>query len=188
MRSLRTISLFLILLSVFAGAIKESQAQASAPADSLPQVVMTHLFPPVYPPLAKQARITGDVQVSVYVRADGTVVSAESLSGHPMLANGAVENAEKSEYECRKCTHEMEYKLIYTFGLIDDFTPYNKFEEQRVPAAKCLYLWKCGVTRVNVFDPCNANIPPQITQSPGHVKILVIPPCLNTMESRSASR
>jgi hypothetical protein len=151
-------------------------------------VVLVKLSPPVYPPLARQARIAGDVKLYVHVHADGTVGSVELFSGHPLLAPAAVENAKKSEFECRGCAGETEYQLIYTFGFIDDLTPYNKIEERPARAAKCLYLWKCGVVRVNTFDLCTANLSPQISQSPGHVKILAFPVCVETESSAFASR
>jgi outer membrane biosynthesis protein TonB len=57
------------------------------------RVTLVKLPPLRYPPLSLQARIAGDVKVNVQVRPDGTVAAAEALSGHPMLAPGAVENA-----------------------------------------------------------------------------------------------
>jgi TonB family protein len=162
--------------------------QAAPGAEAQTGVVLVKLSPPIYPPLARQARIGGDVQVKVHVRADGTVASVELLSGHRMLAPAAVESAKNSEYECRGCTGETEYTVTYTFGFIEDFTPYNKFEERPVRASKCLYLWKCGVVRVNTFDECAPNLPKQISQSPGHVKILAFASCVETMQLHSASR
>ncbi len=151
-------------------------------------VVLTNLSPPVYPPLARQARITGDVKVSVHVRPDGTVATADALSGHPMLAPAAVANARQSQYQCNGCTGETEYVLTYTFGFIEDLKPYDKFEDRPVRAGKCLYLWKCGMVRSNMFDLCTAHVQPEITRSPGHVKILAFPACVETMYSASASR
>jgi TonB family protein len=150
-------------------------------------VVLTKLYPPVYPPLARQARIAGDVKVNVHVRPDGAVATAEALSGHPMLAPAAVENARQSQYQCNGCTGETEYVLTYTFGFIEDLKPYDKFEDRPVRRGKCLYLWKCGMVRVNTFDSC-APVQPQITQSPGRVKILASPACVQTMDSALASR
>jgi TonB family protein len=168
--------------------LSSAHGQTASSAEAQTGVVLVKLSPPVYPPLARQARIAGDVEVNVHVRADGTVASVELWSGHPMLAPAAVESAKNSEYECRGCTGETESILTYTFGFIEDFAPYNRFEERRVPAAKCLYLWKCGVVRVNTFDSCAPNLPQQVSQSPGHVKILAFASCLETMESNSASR
>lgn len=130
----------------------------------------------------------GDVKVKVHVRPDGTVAAAEALSGHPMLAPEAVENARQSQYECNGCNGETEYVLTYTFGLIEDLRSYDKFKDRPARAGKCLYLWKCGVVRVKTFDSCTGDVPPEITQSPGHVKILAFPRCVQTMESASTSR
>src|SRR5580698_2673248 len=46
-----------------------------------------------YVPLARAARISGDVQVKCILDADGSVLSAEVLSGHPLLREQARTNA-----------------------------------------------------------------------------------------------
>jgi TonB family protein len=48
-----------------------------------------NLVTPIYPALAKSARIQGDVKFNVIVATDGTVRSAEFVSGHPLLVPAA---------------------------------------------------------------------------------------------------
>lgn len=48
---------------------------------------------PVYPPLAKQIHLQGDVSVEVIISPDGRVESARVVSGHPMFAQFAREAA-----------------------------------------------------------------------------------------------
>jgi len=48
---------------------------------------------PAYPPIAKQARIEGSVNVQVLVDETGRVVSAKAVSGSPMLMHAAQEAA-----------------------------------------------------------------------------------------------
>ena len=45
------------------------------------EVVLTSLSNPVYPQLAKAARVAGDVELNLNVRANGTVESADVISG-----------------------------------------------------------------------------------------------------------
>ena len=85
-------------------------------------MVLTKLFPPSYPPLAKQAWIAGDVMVAVRVRPDGSVESASVVSGHAMLGPAAAQSARKSEFECRGCREVTPYSLVYTFA----HTPKNR--------------------------------------------------------------
>jgi TonB family protein len=183
---------FILLTALAWAQSREVPAQTPASAGQ-PGAVLTKLFPPVYPPLARQARISGDVKLDVHVRADGSVASVELLSGHPILAPAAVENARKAEFECRGCTRETEYLITYTFGL-GELTPeelahYDKYEDRPVRAAKCMYLWKCARVRVNTFDFCTAHFSPKITQAPGHVTILNVDnACWQPMYSTSASR
>jgi TonB family protein len=43
--------------------------------------------------IARSARISGDVQVKCFLDADGSVLRAEVLSGHPLLREQARNNA-----------------------------------------------------------------------------------------------
>jgi periplasmic protein TonB len=45
---------------------------------------------PVYPPIAKAARAQGTVVVEVVVDEDGDVISANAVSGHPLLQQAAL--------------------------------------------------------------------------------------------------
>jgi len=99
-------------------------------------VVLTKLSPPLYPPLARQARITGDVRVLVGIRRDGSVESAELLSGHPMLVQAALDSARKSIFECRGCFESVtQYPLTYAFEIWADcrFGPNCQAVEPRAP-------------------------------------------------------
>ncbi len=78
--------------------------------------VLVKLSQPVYPPLARQANIYGDVIVAVTVHPDGkTEVALES--GHPMLKQAALDSAEQSRFECRECASTASYQLVYSFRL-----------------------------------------------------------------------
>ncbi len=135
-------------------------------------VVLTKLSPPVYPPLARQARIMGDVKIQVGIRQDGSVASAEVISGHPMLKQAALDSVQKSKFECRECSEApTSYVLTYAFQIRTDGNCCSGYDRApkvnqsgnrievaapelcicdpaavrtRVRSAKCLYLWKCG--------------------------------------------
>lgn len=132
---------------------------------------MISLFNPTYPPLARQARISGDVEVEVEIRKDGSVESAVVVSGHPMLTKTAFNSANRSKFECRGCEDEVTpYSLIYSVDFVASpgwpcpeasgahvtqsqnritvsaepalVHPYFAYTTAR--SAKCLYLWACG--------------------------------------------
>ena len=153
--------------------LRNAFAQALATAETpQPDVILTKLSPPVYPPLARQARISGEVRVEVSIRKDGTLASAQLVSGHPILAPAALERAKQSTFECRTCVEPLTtYLLTYTFELNDDgdccdattrasdvshsqghivvVAPAQCICDpsaslRRFRSAKCLYLWKCG--------------------------------------------
>jgi protein TonB len=47
--------------------------------------------PPVYPPLARQARIEGIVRFTVIIAKDGSILNVQLVSGHPLLVPTAVD-------------------------------------------------------------------------------------------------
>jgi protein TonB len=54
---------------------------------------------PVYPPLAKQARISGTVKLSAIISKDGTIQHLEVISGHPLLVPAALEAVKQWVYQ-----------------------------------------------------------------------------------------
>ena len=57
---------------------------------SVQQEKLVSQQPPVYPPLARQAGITGVVELSVLIGKDGTVQHIEVMRGHPLLVPAAL--------------------------------------------------------------------------------------------------
>jgi TonB family protein len=94
------------------------QAQSS---EATSGVTLTKLTPPLYPPLARQARIRGDVTVRVSLHPDGTVESITPVDGHPMLVQAAVDSARQSTFECVRCGNSGGIELlIYSFEQFPD--------------------------------------------------------------------
>src|SRR5262245_31262601 len=54
---------------------------------------------PIYPPLAKQARIQGVVKLSAVIAKDGTIQQLEVISGHPLLVPAALEAVKQWVYQ-----------------------------------------------------------------------------------------
>ncbi len=54
---------------------------------------------PIYPPLAKQARIQGTVKLTAIISKDGTIQKLEVISGHPLLVPNAIEAVKQWIYQ-----------------------------------------------------------------------------------------
>jgi protein TonB len=54
---------------------------------------------PPYPPLARQARIQGQVILQAEISTDGTIENLHLISGHPMLAPAAIEAVKQWRYK-----------------------------------------------------------------------------------------
>jgi len=59
----------------------------------------TYSVDPVYPPLAREARITGTVIVDAVIDEHGNVVEARAVSGHPLLLEPALKAVQQWKYE-----------------------------------------------------------------------------------------
>jgi TonB family protein len=55
--------------------------------------------PPIYPPLARQARIQGEVILRAFIDPMGSVASLELISGHPMLAPAVLDAVKQWKYK-----------------------------------------------------------------------------------------
>lgn len=134
----------------------ESRAQ-NAPKLDAPHaaIVITKLSSPIYPPLAAQVRIAGDVELALDIRPDGSISSMRVVSGHPLLMEAALDSAKQSQFECRNCGEEIKaYRLVYSFQL--------------GPTSYC--------TETADKKPAIAEQPyPRLTQSPGQVTLIAQP-------------
>jgi len=54
---------------------------------------------PSYPPLAKQARISGAVVLQAVIGKDGTIQNLRAVSGHPMLIQSAIDAVRQWKYK-----------------------------------------------------------------------------------------
>ena len=45
---------------------------------------------PVYPPLARQARVEGTVRLEAVISREGTIINLRAVSGHPLLIPAAL--------------------------------------------------------------------------------------------------
>jgi len=54
---------------------------------------------PTYPPLARQARIQGQVVLQAEISKQGTIENLQLISGHPMLAPSAIEAVKQWRYK-----------------------------------------------------------------------------------------
>ena len=60
----------------------------------------------VYPEMARAARAQGDVDVRIVIDEGGNVVSAEAVSGHPLLRAAAVNAARAAKFNPTRLSGE----------------------------------------------------------------------------------
>lgn len=172
--------LFFVLVVSFGSLAAAGQTADTKPV-AAPEAEIGMVFAPIYPPLARMARITGDVKIDLGIRPDGKVESAEVISGHAMLKQAALDSARKSTYLCLGCSQPVTpLAVTYTFAMRDDNDGFNLCGfRKRARSAKCLYLWKCSEWQ--------APLPgrnPAYGQTRDRVLVLADAACINTETAR----
>lgn len=95
---------------LFSFARQQAQQALTAPQQTPPAVplrvggnVMTakliHMVPPVYPPIAKMAEVSGTVLLHVIVGKDGSVTDVQVISGPALLTQAAIEAVKQWQYQ-----------------------------------------------------------------------------------------
>jgi hypothetical protein len=151
-------SLTCVVAAVLA-TVEHASSQSTQPSDS-PQsrVTLTKLSEPTYPPLARQARIIGDVDLILAIRRDGSVESAVAVNGPPMLKQAALDSAQRSQFECVGCVEAAtSYPLRYKFQITSRGYPKDCYDptERQPPAEVDLLSHRVAVPAwvVGICDP-----------------------------------
>ena len=79
--------------------VKASPPPTRIHASALQMARLLHRVEPVYPPLARQTRISGTVELTGVIATDGRVRELRVVSGHPFLAAAALEAVRQWVYE-----------------------------------------------------------------------------------------
>jgi protein TonB len=77
-------------VAAFASCLAAQQHPLRVPAQAQERKLIDQPAPD-YPPLAKQARIQGAVELAVWIGADGHVKEIRLIKGHPFLVRAAME-------------------------------------------------------------------------------------------------
>lgn len=94
---------------VIGGIISSTANIAAVPKLAAPQRVrisqgvtkglLIHRVEPAYPPLAKAARVQGEVVLSAIISTNGQIENLQLVSGHPMLVQGAIDAVRQWRYK-----------------------------------------------------------------------------------------
>ena len=114
----RLIGIIFVLRILFGGTYACLAQGPTATINQQNAAVLTKLSPPVYPPIALTAHVTGDIELLLNIRRDGGVESAMVISGPPLLQQAALSSAKQSQFQCLQCIEEQTlYHLFYAFRL-----------------------------------------------------------------------
>ena len=91
--------LCMFLICVMSFAAGQDVPQRVRVSESIGQAFIVKKVDPVYPPLARQARIQGSVILQVRINKSGDVEGVQLFSGHPMLAPAAIDAVKQWKYK-----------------------------------------------------------------------------------------
>jgi Gram-negative bacterial TonB protein C-terminal len=156
MRVAVCVARIVVIASLLATAVPKRSALNAQSSEG--EAILTTLSKTSYPPLARQTRAAGDVELILTVKADGAIQSIDTVSGHPLLIRAAVDSAQHSTFECRKCGDSgTSLRLTYTFHLVG--------------SDEC-----CTVTKDDTDEAPGQQVP-RVVQSQNHVTVIDKPTC-----------
>jgi hypothetical protein len=114
-------SVICLIVAMCIGAVAQS---------SEPELLSTNI--PLYPPLARQARVYGIVKVAFTLPASAAEpVNVEAVSGHPLLKPAAVENVKTWRFRNTYAV-ERKYETTFRYSLSDSESRHVTFESFNV--------------------------------------------------------
>lgn len=101
-------------------------ASASA-GQQPPEPRLTFAGLPQYPPIARLAKVQGEVKVEFVLNSSGEPISVLAISGPPLLKPAAEQNVKMWKFELPKDVYRTEWKYdtIFNFKISDDKQPYE---------------------------------------------------------------
>jgi protein TonB len=79
-------------------AVPKVAVQRVRVSQGVTQGMVLHKVQPVYPPLARTARVQGSVVLSAIIGKDGTIQNLHVVSGHPLLTQAALDAVKQWRY------------------------------------------------------------------------------------------
>jgi TonB family protein len=87
------------LICVMSFSLAQAAPQGVRVSEGIGRAFIVKKVDPVYPPLARQARIQGTVVLQVVINKSGDVENIQLFSGHPMLAQAAIDAVKQWKYK-----------------------------------------------------------------------------------------
>ena len=109
-----------IIGSTMAAVPKVATPQRVRVSQGVSQGLLIRKVTPNYPPLARQARIQGQVVLQAEISKEGTIQNLQRISGHPMLAPAAIEAVKQWRYKPYLLNGEpvaVETQVVVNFSL-----------------------------------------------------------------------
>ena len=134
----RRLVLTSVLVAVLFICPDKTSAQGPAePQRNEPAVVAA--VAPAFPPLARAARVKGEVVIEVTINSEGKVTHTKVISGHALLQKVSDVAARKWKFNADK--DQRSARLIFAFGYVDSKSSDPEYLITFLPAYKVEVIW-----------------------------------------------
>jgi TonB family protein len=89
---------------------------------------------PSYPPIARAARVMGDVRLLVEIEADGTARDVRASRGHLMLDRSSIDTVKQWRFGCQRCNAAMIHIVTIRYVIDESLGPCEKPQLRVQPA------------------------------------------------------
>jgi len=105
------------------------------------QPTATAAVAPNYPPIARSADISGNVDVQVKINSRGDVEDTKVLSGHPLLQGASKEAAKKWKFVATTEKHSRVLQLTFSFVRVESGKSVQTITTTFLPPYKVEIVW-----------------------------------------------
>ncbi len=90
---------FMVIVDLPTSSQQDDVKRQTSPQTHVQPPVVIHAPDPAYPPMARQARVEGEVSIRATIGADGLVENVELQSGHPLLVQAALDAVKQWQFK-----------------------------------------------------------------------------------------
>jgi TonB family protein len=140
------------------GVVRDQQGSTVDHA-SASGVSVTRFVAPIYPHIAKTARIEGDVRISLIVSTTGTPENVQVMSGHPMLTQAAIDSVKQWRFGLSRPDREANHTVVFRFRLppgtaLEPAPPLKDYLQPQLPCTVTIWGEPPGIEDGGPYSPC----------------------------------
>lgn len=157
-----------------------------------PTIMVEKYEPPLYPTMARHARVEAKVRLALVVEPDGAVSEARIVEGHPMFRTVSTDAIKKWRFACDGCEPAKPFRHEFEFTFrISNRQPAEREElRHRHSELKCSKKRRgkakqeCDEIDRRMSESCNSHATTAKLLANDRMEIELVAPCIQTINVR----